>query len=113
PDEEPASGGCLQREPTASTVDHVDGQMGVAPQFVLDTRHPHRYLFGGADIQVTEVDVGVTDAELTCRTAHRGAAVAATSGLVEHQRSVLLTQLPEQGRRFVGDGDPLHLATGV
>ena len=74
----------LPRPFTTSTVRWV-----WLPVLVLRRRHPEPdRLLQPVDPQVAEVDVRVAGLEVAVRVAHRRAPVAASAGLVEHQRPV-------------------------
>ena len=55
------------------------------------------------DVEDSKQNVAVTDEELAVRVTHRRRPVAASAGLVEHQRTVPVLQSPQQIGSGLGD----------
>ncbi len=82
---------CFQREACAAAGHDVQGEPGVLPQLVLVAADVE-----GRAVDLAEQDVTRSDAELALRVAHRSAAVAAAARLMEHERTVVFPQFPDQ-----------------
>lgn len=95
----------LKGKAGAAAGNHVDDQLAVGEEFVLLRPHPDR-----TTADVTKADIDPADLELTCRIAHRRAAIAAAARLMEHQRAMKpLQSLNDRSGRF-GDDNPLDHA---
>src|SRR5947209_12961375 len=87
--QEPLTFGRFQAEPAAAAGDHVDDELGVLPRLKLRPRDPYRHPVG-SDVEHAEQHVAVTDDEVAIGVAHRRRPVTAATGLMNHQRAVLL-----------------------
>src|ERR1035438_6036009 len=59
----------------------------------------------GFAVHLTELHVRVADDEFAARIAHRGAAIAAAPRLMEHERTMLLAEHPDEVDREIGGED--------
>jgi hypothetical protein len=90
----------LHREAAAAPRYKIDDDLGVLPVLELGRADVDRAALDGA-----EIDVLTADAELASRVAHRRAAVAAATGLVEQQVAMGVPQCRDYSRRRFGDQD--------
>jgi hypothetical protein len=84
------------RKAGAPAFHHVDGQMGVLPEFKLVSRHVK-----GAPMNVTEQNIAGTHPEFTQRVTHGRGPITATAALMKHHLSVILAQAVDDRPRVI------------
>ena len=77
----------FEREGAAVAFDHIDDQLGVFPVFVLSLADIER-----ATTDVSEINIAGPDSDFTRQVTVGSAIIATATGLVEHQRAVLLLE---------------------
>jgi hypothetical protein len=101
--------GSLDREATATTRHDINSQVSVTPVLKLLFGHPKpdflRPVFIVGDVKNAEADIARTGVKFTQRETHRGAAIAATAGLVKHEWAVNTPQLLEKNPSFLAQGN--------
>jgi len=99
--EEANTEGGLERETAAPARNHVDDQLGVLPDLVLQRADIER-----GTVDITEQDVPGADPEFGTGITHRRTAVAAAPRLVKQKRAVLRLEGAKHGRCRLGDQHP-------
>jgi hypothetical protein len=90
-DEEADAFGVVEGELATAAGDYVERELGMLPVFELALAHVERLA-----VNFAQLHVRVADEKLAARIAHGGAAVAAASGLVEHEGAVLFAQYADE-----------------
>lgn len=98
--EEAHPAGCLERKTSAASFNYIEGQVSVLPGFELPASDVEL-----APFDLSEEDVALTDPKLSDLVTHRRASIAATSRLVEDQRSMLLDKFTHEVAGLLCDID--------
>jgi len=78
--------------------------VSVLPVFKLLERHPEPdWLRNTLNSDLLKHDIRTSGAELSSRVAHRSRAIAATTGLVEHQWAIALIERSQQLPSFLSE----------